>query len=186
MKLIKTLIDRIILTPEQYARKQGVKIGNNCWIATRNFGSEPYLITIGNHVQITDKVAFFTHGGGWVFRNEIPDMDTFGKIEIHDNVYIGYGSLVLPGVTIHSNVIVGAGSVVTKSVPEGVIIAGNPARIIAKLSEYKNRMILYNLKTKGLNSKDKRLIIENAKETRFMKKSFLRFPENIDKKGFGK
>lgn len=175
MKFIKTLIDRIIYTPEQFARKQGVKIGQNCWIATRNFGSEPYLITIGNHVQITDKVAFFTHGGGWVFRNEIPDMDTFGKIFIHDNVYIGYGSLILPGVTINSNVIVGAGSVVTKSVPEGVVIAGNPAKIIANFEDLKKKMIVYNIGTKGQNAKTKRIAIENAVESKFMTKSYLKF-----------
>ena len=72
---IANYFQRIFLTPEQYARKIGVKVGRYCWIGTYNFGSEPFLVTIGDHVQITDNVAFITHGGGWVFRNEIPDMD---------------------------------------------------------------------------------------------------------------
>lgn len=158
---IRTLIDyikRIIYNPEQYAKKLGVKIGNDCWIASRNFGSEPYLIEIGDHVQITDNVHFFTHGGGWVFRDEIPDFDIFGKIVIKDNVYIGSGVYILPGITIESNVIVAARSVVTKSVPSNVIIAGNPAKIISSLPKYKERVIGYNLKTKLLNKNMKKNI----------------------------
>lgn len=51
-------------------------------------------------------------------------------IRIGDNVWLGAGAIVLPGVSIGSNVVVGAGSVVTKSFPDNVVIAGNPARII--------------------------------------------------------
>lgn len=50
--------------PEKYARHIGVRIGDDCLIATRRWSSEPYLITIGNHVQVTENVWFFTHGGG--------------------------------------------------------------------------------------------------------------------------
>lgn len=57
--------NRLFFNPEQYARKLGVIIGENCYIETRNFGSEPYLITIGNWVQITTDVTFLTHGGIW-------------------------------------------------------------------------------------------------------------------------
>ena len=51
-------------SPEKYARHIGVIIGEGCLIATRRWSSEPYLITIGNHVQITENVSFHTHGGG--------------------------------------------------------------------------------------------------------------------------
>jgi len=88
---LKNIYYKYVYTNEQYARTIGVNIGENCSIGTRNFGSEPYLITIGNHVQITDNVFFFTHGGGWIFRDELPDFDCFGKIVIKDNVYIGSG-----------------------------------------------------------------------------------------------
>lgn len=54
-------------------------------------------------------------------------------VSIGDDVWIGGGSIILPGVTIGCNVVVGAGSVVTKNVPDNVVIAGNPARIIKKL-----------------------------------------------------
>lgn len=51
------------MPPEKYARHIGVNIGENCLISTRNFGTEPYLITIGDNVQITRGVHIFTHGG---------------------------------------------------------------------------------------------------------------------------
>lgn len=108
-------------TVERLARFNGVKIGVNCDIQDVIFGSEPYLLSIGNHVQITAGVKFFTHGGAWVLRGRYPNMDFFGKITIQDNVYIGNNSLIMPGVTIGSNVVVAAGSVVTKSVPAGAI-----------------------------------------------------------------
>lgn len=171
------LVTRLYYSPEQYARKQGVNIGKNCWIGSLNFGSEPYLVTIGDHVQITDHVAFFTHGGGWVFRNEIPDMDFFGKIIVKDNVYIGSGSYILPGVTIESNVIIAARSVVTKSIPEGVIVAGNPARIIGTIEDYKNKIVKYNLKTKNLSAIEKIRVLRNADEASFIRKPYLVWPE---------
>src|SRR5690606_38437325 len=97
---LKILYNLIFLSPLQYARKVGVKIGNRCRISTRYFGSEPYLIEIGDHVQVTAGVKFFTHGGGWLFRDELPYFDCFGKIKIGNNVYIGNNCLIMPGVTI--------------------------------------------------------------------------------------
>ena len=57
-------------------------------------------------------------------------------IKIGDNVFIGWGSIVLPGVTIGSNVVIGAGSVITKDIPSGVVAAGNPAKVIKPIEEY--------------------------------------------------
>jgi acetyltransferase-like isoleucine patch superfamily enzyme len=173
LKKLRNRLNRISTSPEKYARKIGVKIGSNCYIQTYNFGSEPYLVTVGNHVQVTENVSFITHGGGWVFRKEIPDMDFFGKITVKDNVYIGTGSCILPGVTIESNVIIAAKTVVTKSIPEGVIVGGNPCRIIGKTEEYKNKILEYNLKTKNLSAEEKRKVLINADENFFLKKPYL-------------
>ncbi len=58
----------------------------------------------------------------------------YGKpIKIGNDVWIGGGSIILPGVTIGNNVVIGAGSVVTKNIEDNVVIAGNPARVIRKL-----------------------------------------------------
>ena len=161
---------RFIASPEKYARHLGVKIGEHCLIATRLWSSEPYLITIGNNVQVTQDVSFFTHGGGLVIRGIAPDYDSFGKITIEDNVYIGAHSLIMPGVTIGNGSLVAAGSVVTKSVPSGVVVGGNPARFICTVDEYIQRNLKYNLHTKGLKADEKREILLSLTSDKFIQK----------------
>lgn len=170
MKKILYILKLIFWSKEKYAKKEGVTIGKNCWIATRQFGSEPYLITIGNHVQITENVRFFTHGGGWVLRNKYPSFDLFGKIKIGNNVYIGNSSLIMPGITVGNNVIIGAGSVITKSVPDGVIVAGNPARVIGTINDYERKILKYNLNSKGMNYNKKKKYLLSLEEDKFIKR----------------
>lgn len=158
---------------EKYYKRKGAKIGKECSIRTKYFSSEPYLIEIGNHVQITDGVRFFTHGGGWVFRLQYPNFDSFGKICIKDNVYIGNCALILPGVTIEENVIVGAGAVVTKSIPANCIVAGNPAKIIGKIDDLLRNSLAYNLNIKNLDYKAKKNYLINIDNRLLIKKPYL-------------
>jgi acetyltransferase-like isoleucine patch superfamily enzyme len=142
------------------ALELGVKVGKDCRLFSSNFGSEGYLIEIGNHVTITDGVQFITHDGGiWVFRAEDPEADVFGKIIIGDNVFIGINAIILPGVTLGPNTVVGAGSVVTKSFSGNGVIAGNPAKVICSLEEYKQKLWGLKLSTKSLPDRDKLEII---------------------------
>lgn len=154
----------------KYATYLGVKTGDNCSIATREFGSEPYLIEIGNHVQITAGVKFFTHGGAWVFRNKYPNFDFFGKTVVGNNVYIGNNALILPGVTIGNNVIIGAGAVVTKSIQDGMIVGGNPAKVIGNLEDYYQKIAAYNLDTKGMDFVSKKKFLLSQPNSKFIKK----------------
>lgn len=171
--LLKSLYEHYFLSNEEYLRKQGVSIGDNCCIYSRSFGSEPYLVSIGNHVQITVGVKFFTHGGGWILRNEFPDFDAFGKIKIGNNVYIGANSLIMPGVTIGDNVIIGAGSVVTKSIPSNLVVAGNPIKKIGTIDKFKSSVLNYNLNTKGLSPKDKKNFLLKQNDEVFIMKNSL-------------
>lgn len=170
MQKIINIYMRLFWSDEKYARGKGVKIGKNCSIDTRFFGTEPYLIEIGDHVQITNGVRFFTHGGSWVFRLKHPDFDYFGKIEIGNNVYIGNCAIILPGVTIGDNVIVGAGAVVTKSIKEGAIVAGNPARVVSSLAELEQKINKYNLNTKKMNPLDKKKYLLSLDKDKFVQK----------------
>lgn len=104
-----------------------------------SFGSEPYLITIGDDTTISFDVAFVTHDGGVrVIRNIRKDKNIFlgGPIVVGKNCFIGCCSVILPNVTIGDNCIIGAGSVVTKSIPPNSVAAGRPCRVICSLDEY--------------------------------------------------
>jgi maltose O-acetyltransferase len=70
------------------------------------------------------------------FNAELRRREEFGKpVEIGSDVWVGGGALILPGVRIGSRAVIGAGSVVTRDVPEGVLAAGNPCRVIREITE---------------------------------------------------
>lgn len=160
---------RYIASPYRYARHIGVHIGENNSIGKCHWSSEPYLITVGSNCGLTN-CKIFTHGGARVVRTEHPDFDCFGKVTIGDYVYIGTNSLIMPGVTIGNNVLIAAGSVVTKSVPSGVVVAGNPAKIVSNIEEYYRRNQRYDLHSKGLSPKEKKQLLLNLDESLFIKK----------------
>lgn len=166
LKLLKK-----ILSPELYARNIGVNIGKNNFIPDKNcWSSEPYLITIGNHCQITMGVRLFTHGGGNTVRKTNPNFDVFGKIVVGDWVYIGTNSLIMPGVTIGDGALIAAGSVVTKSVPPGVVVGGNPARIISTIEDYIKKNERFNLNSKKLSPEKKRSLLRSVSADKFIQK----------------
>lgn len=167
---IKSIYWRFLKSPEAYAKHIGVTVGKNCLIATRNWSSEPYLITIGNNVAITKGVMLHTHGGATVVRSRIPDFDMFGKIVIEDWAYIGANSQIMPGVTIGEGALVAAGSIVTKSVPPRTVVGGNPARFLCTVDEFIEKNLVYNVHTKGLNAADKKKVLEALPEDKFIKK----------------
>ena len=162
--MIKRIIHKIIckiLNAEQYARHIGVKIGANCEITSKNitWGSEPYLIEIGNNVRITDGVKFITHDGGvWVLRNLYNEkkIDVFGKIKIGNNCNIGWNAIIMPGVNIGNNCVVGAGAVVTKNVDDNSVVVGIPAKKIESIDEYYNKVKEKCDYTKGLDYNKKK------------------------------
>ncbi len=101
--------------------------------------TEPYLITIGNDVTIAGGTVLLTHDNS-VIKCDLDATDYFGRIHIGDQCFIGFNSIILPGITLGENTIVGAGSVVTKSFPEGhVVIAGNPARILCTVEDFREK-----------------------------------------------
>lgn len=162
-----------LLPIEKQARIAGVRLGDNNFVASHFWSSEGYLIEVGSNCQITAGVKFLTHGGGPVLRDEIPDYDSFGKIKIGNYVYIGANSLIMPGVTIKDNVLIAAGSVVTKSVPARVVVAGNPAKIICTIDEYRERNLKYNMNSKNMSIKNKKAFLLSADDAMFIKKNYM-------------
>lgn len=120
-------------------RRMGVRIGERCRIYTHNFGSEPWLIKIGNRVCISNDVTFVNHDLNWPLQEKYDSLTGFGTIIIEDNCQIGVRATILPRVTIGANSIVGACSVVTKDIPPNSVAAGHPAKVISSLDEYEEK-----------------------------------------------
>lgn len=159
-----------IAKPIDYARHIGVTIGENCLIATKGWSTEPYMITIGNYVQVTNGVLIHTHGGSHVARQQCPNFDVFGKVHIKDGAYIGANSQIMPGVTIGEGALVAAGSIVTKSVAPHTVVGGNPARYICTVDEYIERNQKYNVGTKGKSAEEKKEILLSLSDDKFIRK----------------
>lgn len=125
-------------------RRSGVRIGRNCWIS-RHCRVESQA-EIGNNCTLTNCTVLTHDASMWRHLGKTRT----AKVVIRDNCYIGYGTIVLPGVTIGPDSIVGAGSVVTRDVPPRTVVAGVPARPLCDLDAFlvKHRLAMEN-KTMG-------------------------------------
>lgn len=134
----------VMMSPEDYYRSKGAKIGEHVsLIEPVNFGSEPYLITIGDYTSVSFDVALVTHDGAARVLRNLPngnkEAGIYGEIVIGTNCLIGCRATILPNVHIGDNTIVGAGSVVTHDLPANVVAAGNPCKVICTLEQYIDR-----------------------------------------------
>ena len=131
----------------EYLRDLGAQIGDDCKLFSVDVNSEPLLLELGDHVVVSDAVRFITHDGGvWVFWQEHPEIDNYGKIVIGNNVFIGMNAIILPNTIIGDNCVIGAGSVVRGKIANNSIVMGNPAQVVMKTELYK-KMILSSKKT---------------------------------------
>ncbi|MGD0605052.1 MAG: acyltransferase [Streptosporangiaceae bacterium] len=149
--------------PVRYFRRQGADIGEGVEIfGARLFtlGSEPYLVSIGNFVTISNNVDFITHDGGMrLARAEHPGAYLYGRIKVGHNCFLGAQCSLLPGAKIGNGSIVGAGSVVTGEIPPGVVAVGVPAKPIKSVEEYiQGKMHLW-IDTKNLTPVKKRELL---------------------------
>lgn len=128
---------------EIYKKEFGIKAGKNIRITGNvTFGTEAYLIELGDDITITQNVYFHTHDGGvGVFRKEYPNINIYKKIIIGNNVFIGANSTIMLGVKIGNNVVIASGSVVTKNCESDSVYGGVPARKIKTLAEYKEKAL---------------------------------------------
>ncbi len=125
--------DLCLKTPFQCDFGFNIHIGESVLINYNCVFLDAAPITIGDNCFIGPMTGMYTvsHPVDPVRRNE--GFVNGRPITLKENVWMGGGCTVLPGVTIGKNVIVGAGSVITKDIPDNVIVVGNPARIIREL-----------------------------------------------------
>lgn len=136
MGIIKNLIYRLRgeYTTEQLI-KMGMRVGSNF---KRLNGvildpSHCWLIEIGDNVTLAPRVHILCHDAS---TKTFLNYTKIGRVSIGNNVFIGAGSVVLPGVTVGSNVLIGANSTVTHDIPENSVAVGSPARVLCSLEEY--------------------------------------------------
>lgn len=149
--------------PIKYAKLLGVTIGEGCrlmGLQLHTFGSEPYLVRLGDRVTISTGARFITHDGGvWVFRGELPTLDVFAPITVGNNVFVGANAMILKGVEICDDCIIGAGAVVTRPVPAGSVVGGCPARHIKTVDEYWSGIEESAVYIRGVSQEEKQRVL---------------------------
>lgn len=136
MKLIKRFIFRLrgTQTIDELIEK-GLKVGKN-FSAQHGYDldvSHCWLIQIGDDVTLAPNVQILAHDASTCKHLGYAKI---GRVNIGSRVFVGAGSIILPGVTIGRNTIIGAGSVVTRDVPDNCVYAGNPARYICSIEDF--------------------------------------------------
>ncbi|MBR4333250.1 MAG: acyltransferase [Clostridia bacterium] len=136
MNKLKKIIYRIrgeIPTEELISR--GLKIGKNFERLNQVIidDSHSWLIEIGDDVTLAPRAHILAHDAS---TKSFLGYTKIGRVTIGNKVFVGAETVILPGVTIGSNVIIGANSTVTHDIPDGMVAAGSPARILCTTEEY--------------------------------------------------
>lgn len=137
-RLLKTLLGRTgehVLIEPPFACDYGynIEVGENFYANVNLVILDGAKVTIGANAFIAPNVGIYTAGHPLDVPKRNQGLEYAYPVTIGDNVWIGAGVIILPGVTIGDNAVIGAGSVVTKDIPAHSLAVGNPCRVIRSL-----------------------------------------------------
>lgn len=117
-----------------------IHIGKNFYANYNFVVLDEAPVTIGEYVFIAPDCGLYTAGHPINASQRNEGLEYAKPITIGNHVWLGGGVKVMPGITIGNNVVIGSGSIVTKDIPDGVVAAGNPCKIIRKIDEKDREM----------------------------------------------
>jgi maltose O-acetyltransferase len=135
-QILRRIVQRILnRSPLDNLIQAGLTVGNNFHMLEEVTidACHCWHIAIGDDVTLAPRVHILAHDAS---TKKLLGYTRIGKVRIGNRVFVGAGSIILPGVTIGNDVVVGAGSVVTHDVPDGTIVAGNPAKVIGSFNDF--------------------------------------------------
>lgn len=112
-----------------------IEIGENFYSNVNLTILDGARVSFGDNVFIAPNCGFYTAGHPLDTQQRNAGLEYARPICVGNNVWIGAGVCVMPGVTIGDDTVIGAGSVVTKDIPSGVVAVGNPCRVLRKIEE---------------------------------------------------
>ena len=137
MNIIRKILEYLRGEPQHLDKliKRGLKVGKNFHRmgGVSIDATHCYHIAIGDNVTLAPRVQILAHDSSTMM---FLGKTRAANVCIGDNVFIGAGSIILPGVHIGNRVIIGAGSIVTKDIPDNSVAAGNPAKVICGIDAY--------------------------------------------------
>lgn len=125
----------IVISPFYCDYGSNIEVGDNFFANTNLVILDGAKVKIGNNVFIAPHVGIYTAGHPLDVAQRNEGLEYAYPITIGDNVWIGAGVSILPGVTIGNDTVIGAGSLVNRDIPSGVVAAGNPCKVIRKITE---------------------------------------------------
>jgi maltose O-acetyltransferase len=127
--------DSIIEPPFYCTYGQNIYIGDHVFLNNLCYIIDNNEVRIGHHVMIGPCVQIYTAAHLLQADPRNQGLEVAKPIVIEDNVWLGGGAILLPGVRIGRNAVVGAGAVVSRNVPANTVVAGNPARVIREIEQ---------------------------------------------------
>lgn len=150
-KIIKKLLGKIgndfyIEPPFRCDYGYNIFVGDNFYSNYNCIILDCAKVTIGDNVLFAPNVSLFTAGHPIDHELRNTGLEYAFPITIGNNVWIGGGVIVTPGITIGNNVVIGAGSVVTKDIPDNVVAVGNPCKVLRKITDNDKKYYFKKLK----------------------------------------